>query len=112
MILYYRRDRKERNNDKDRLKKLKEDVDDEHYWSRDSSRSNRKPSSNIRPGFRHDPNTDRLHNEHDRWNSGQPRERFPTDHKRDRYDYQRLGSNYHRERDHMRLGDKRQVYHR
>lgn len=43
------------------------------------------------------------HGDHERWNCGQSRERFPVDHKRDRYDYQRVGSGYHRERDHIRF---------
>lgn len=82
-------------------------MDDEHYWSRESSRSNRK-LSNPRSSFRHEQSSERLHGEHERWSSGQQRERFPAEHnKRDRYEYQRCGSNYHRERDHVRLGDKR-----
>jgi chromodomain-helicase-DNA-binding protein 1 len=53
----------------------------------------------------------------DRWSSGQPRERFNVDHKRDRFDtYQRQpssssGSGYHRERDrNHRILNKRRFH--
>ncbi|PNF16997.1 Chromodomain-helicase-DNA-binding protein 1 [Cryptotermes secundus] len=53
----------------------------------------------------------------DRWSSGQPRERFNVDHKRDRFDnYQRQpgpgsGSGYHRDRDrNHRMLDKRRFH--
>lgn len=106
----YRKERKDRNNEKDRSKKLREDVpEEEHERLRYSTNRPNRPSGNQRTsGFRHEQTDVRgLHGEHERWSgSGVPRDRFPTEHKRDRFDYQRPPG-YHRG-DHLRP-DKRYV---
>lgn len=104
-----RREKKDRNNEKDRLKKSRDDTtEDDHNWQRyGSGRGNRKMGSGQRPDFRHDSMVDRVAHDHDRWIGNQTRDRFVMDHKRDRFqDYQRPA--YHRDRDHSRP-DKRYV---
>jgi chromodomain-helicase-DNA-binding protein 1 len=90
--------------EKEKKKKNREEPEEEGEWSR-YGRSSRKPSSGIQKGgFRHE---ERLpHIDHERWNVGQSRDRFPGEHKRDRFDYQRQGG-YHRERVDFRSADKR-----
>ncbi|KAF2899454.1 hypothetical protein ILUMI_06728 [Ignelater luminosus] len=106
-----RRDKKDRANDKDRIRKNRDDAAEEgHEWSKYSNR-NKKVSSSQRPNFwgGHDQFDRGSHGDHDRWNNSQPRsDRFPMDHKRDRFDYQRP-TGYHRERDHSRTTDKRHL---
>ncbi|XP_022915044.1 chromodomain-helicase-DNA-binding protein 1 [Onthophagus taurus] len=99
-------EKKDRNGEKERQKKPREDgnAEDDHNWRyNQTNRQSRKPTLPPRD-FRHD----QLPPDHDRWGGGvgQSRDRFPPDHKRDRFsDYQR-GPGYHRERDHNRP-DKR-----
>lgn len=86
------------------MKKQREKLSmEERDWERyNASRSNVQPNSGQRSNFR--PDQSGSHSEHDRWSS-QSRDRFVSEHKRDRYDYQRL-SGYHRDREHSRC-DKR-----
>jgi hypothetical protein len=100
------RKEKREKGEKEKKKKNREEPEEEGEWSR-YGRSSRKPSSGIQKGgFRHE---ERLpHIDHERWNVGQSRDRFPGEHKRDRFDYQRQGG-YHRERVDFRSADKRFV---
>lgn len=108
-MFIFRRDKKDRGLDKDRSRKGREEMSEEGYeWSKYSNRNSKKAVGSQRSSFwgNHEQFDRVSHNDHDRWNNSQPRDRFSIDHKRDRFDYQRL-SNFHRDRDHPRPGDKR-----
>lgn len=119
----YRREKKEKNKDrnqeKDKSNKSRDDVsgEDDHDWTRppfNSSRNNRKPNITATiqrsSNYRHDIPESRTYSDssNDRWTM--QRDRFSSnEHKRERFDgYSRvLSTNYHRDRDHGRQGEKR-----
>lgn len=113
MILFFvifRKDRKDRSNDKERSKRPREEASEDER-SRYGSRPNKMQPSH-RSAYRQDQSERGTHSEHDRYGSSrfanEPHKDYGYEYKRDHYDRSDhpRSSGYHRDREHPRT-DKR-----
>lgn len=107
IVVICRKDKKDRVIDKDRERKPHRDEgeDESHERSKYNVNRNRKPGGTSQrplPQGYWDPHSDR-----ERWNSSQvSHDRYPIDHKRERFDYQKPMGFHRDHREHnMRAGE-------